>query len=58
MPGIQFYYDDYTNNLVRLYAKGDAARWFKTMVVGTDPVRGPYIDNTSIAKVIFKLLGK
>ncbi len=58
MPGIQFNYDDHTNSLVRMYAKGDDARWFKNVVVGTDPVRGKYIDNTSIANVIFQLIGK
>jgi alkaline phosphatase len=58
MPGIQFNYDDHTNSLVRMYAKGDDARWFKNVVVGTDPVRGKYIDNTSIANGIFQLIGK
>jgi alkaline phosphatase len=58
MPGMQFNSPNHTNSLIRMYAKGDDARWFKTMIQGTDPVRGKYIDNTGIAKVIFKVLGQ
>lgn len=57
MPGMQYNSPNHTNSLIRMYAKGDDARWFKTMVAGTDPLRGKYVDNTSIAKVIFKVLG-
>jgi len=37
-------------------AEGDDARWFRDYATLTDPVRGLYLDNTSIAKVIFNLL--
>lgn len=57
MPGMQFNALNHTNSLIRLYARGDEARWFNNHVVGTDPMRGNYVDNTSIAWVIFKVLG-
>lgn len=56
MPGMAFYSPNHTNSLIRLYAKGDDARWFKTMIAGVDPVRGNYVDNTSIGALIFKVL--
>ncbi len=56
MPGMQFYEPAHSNSLVRLYAKGAAASNFSRLVAGTDPRRGAYIDNTSIAKVIFELI--
>lgn len=56
LPGMQFYSTSHTNSLVGLYAQGDAAQWFSTMITGVDPVRGNYVDNTSIAELVFKLL--
>jgi alkaline phosphatase len=57
MPGMQFNSPNHTNSLIRMYAKGDVGRLFRTMVVGVDPVRGKYVDNTSIADVVFAALG-
>ena len=42
----------HTNSLVPLFAKGDAARLFKDCADEMDIVRGPYIDNTEIFKII------
>lgn len=56
LPGMQFYSLNHTNSLVSMYAIGDSASLFTSMVVGTDVVRGDYVDNTSIAQVIFKVL--
>ncbi len=56
VPGMQFYETGHTNSLVRLYAKGAYASYFDTMVADTDPMRGPYIDNTGIAEVMFQIL--
>ena len=56
LPGMQFYSPNHTNSLVRLYAVGADADWFTTLIAGTDPVHGPYVDNTSIAHVIFQIL--
>lgn len=58
MPGMQFNSPNHTNSLIRMYAKGDIGRLFRGLVIGIDPVRGKYVDNTSIAKVIFQALGE
>ena len=42
----------HTNALVPLYAKGAGAELFKQYVVGTDPRRGAYIDNTAVFRVM------
>lgn len=56
-PGVQWNSGDHTNALIPFYAKGAAARYFRTFANETDPVRGAYIDNTEIAKLGFALLG-
>jgi alkaline phosphatase len=56
LPGMQFYFTNHTNSLVAMYAKGEAAQRFETMVAGVDQVRGDYVDNTSIAQLIFEVL--
>jgi alkaline phosphatase len=45
-------YGSHTNSLIPLYAKGPGAELFASLTVGTDPVRGPYIDNTSVFAVL------
>ena len=57
MPGTQWNSPNHTNSLIAFYAKGDDARWYTDYATLDDPVRGRYLDNTSIAKVIFQLLG-
>jgi alkaline phosphatase len=52
MPGLHHNVGTHTNSLVPVYACGDAATLFVDVVVGSDPVRGPYITNTSIFEVI------
>lgn len=56
MPGMEWHSGNHTNSLIPLYAKGAGADRFNRMVVQRDPVRGPYVDNTSIAKLIFAAL--
>jgi len=56
LPGMAWYYGNHVNSLIPFFAKGDDARWFRDYATLTDPVRGPYLDNTTIAKVIFTLL--
>jgi alkaline phosphatase len=46
----------HTNALVPLYVKGEWTRLFQGYVVAEDPVRGPYIDNTSLFLVLFGAL--
>ncbi len=48
LPGRQLNSTHHTNSLVPVFAKGDAGRLLRTMVVGTDPVHGSYVDNTAI----------
>jgi alkaline phosphatase len=47
-PVLQYSSTQHTNSLVPVFAKGDAGRLLRTMVDGTDPVHGSYIDNTDI----------
>jgi alkaline phosphatase len=56
LPGYQYRSGDHTNSLIPFYAKGRGSDRFITQVVAEDPVRGEYIDNTAIARVVFELL--
>ncbi|KJS17248.1 MAG: alkaline phosphatase [Peptococcaceae bacterium BRH_c4b] len=56
LPGMQWNSPEHTNSLIPFFAKGDAARIFKSYADEKDPVRGSYIDNTEIAKVIFDIM--
>jgi alkaline phosphatase len=47
----------HTNSLVPLWAKGPGAARFAHGVVGTDPVRGDYIENTELFKVADYVFG-
>jgi alkaline phosphatase len=42
---VEWHSEEHTNSLVPLFAKGDAARMFRSYADQFDPVRGPYIDN-------------
>jgi alkaline phosphatase len=56
LPGLTWNAKGHTNQLVPLYARGMGAEKFRAAASGKDPVRGAYLDNTDIAKVIFELL--
>ncbi len=58
LPTMQFNSTNHTNSLVFLFAKGQGSNLLAKKAKGKDPVYGPYIDNTDIAKVIFALLEK
>ena len=49
MPGMEWHSTDHTNALVPVYAKGPNVASLSQWVVGADPVRGNYIDNTGLA---------
>ncbi|HRY31376.1 MAG TPA: alkaline phosphatase [Bacteroidales bacterium] len=55
MPLLRYNSDTHTNMLVPLFAKGRGAEMFLQAADGKDPVRGPYLDNTDIAKIMFRL---
>jgi alkaline phosphatase len=48
--GPAFYW--HTNALVPVFAKGAGASSLNTQPYGLDPIRGKYIDNTSIFQVV------
>lgn len=56
LPGMEWHSGSHTNSLIPFYAKGRGAKLFRLRANSHDPVRGYYIDNTDIAKVIFELL--
>jgi len=55
-PGEQVYWawnsKVHTNSLIRLFAKGSGADLFQSYFSGNDPVRGTYLDNTDVFKVM------
>jgi alkaline phosphatase len=55
LPTMEWHSGSHTNSLVPFFAKGPGAQLFKNTIDGYDAVRGPYIDNTDIANVIFTL---
>jgi alkaline phosphatase len=52
MPGLSFGSSHHTNSLVPLYAIGAGSESFSKYIVGVDPVRGAYVDNTAIFRII------
>jgi len=64
MPGFRFYSEPggpeadagHSNSLIPLFARGPGAERLANMARGRDPVRGPYLDNTDLAKVLIELL--
>lgn len=56
MPGLTWLQKGHTNQLVPFFAKGRHADHFTGRVRGTDPVRGPYLDNTDIGRILLDTL--
>jgi alkaline phosphatase len=56
IPLLQWNIKGHTNSLVPFYARGAGSAKFKAYAAGIDPVRGAYLDNTAIGKVIFSFL--
>jgi alkaline phosphatase len=52
LPGMQWNGGGHTNSLLPLYAKGRGSERFSRYVDGIDPRRGPFVDNTTIFKVL------
>jgi len=52
VPGMAHNSGSHTNSLVPLFAKGKAAEAFANYAKQDDPVRGPYVDNTDVFKVM------
>jgi alkaline phosphatase len=56
VPGMEWHSDEHTNSLVPLYARGYGSERFAVLADETDPVHGPYLDNTEIGNLMFELL--
>ena len=52
MPSGEFFSNEHTNQIIPLYAKGTCSDMFMTISTKIDPVRGSYMDNTDIFKVM------
>ena len=56
LPGMEFHSKSHTNSLIPFYAKGRFSYMFKQIShENFDPIRGRYIDNTDIGKLILSL---
>lgn len=56
LPGMEWHSGHHTNQLIPLYAKGFGSEKFHLYADQVDPVRGKYIDNTEIARVLIDLI--
>ena len=56
MPSMQWNSCSHTNSLIPFFAKGADTKFFLEYLDKTDSVRGKYLDNTAIAKVISKIM--
>ncbi len=52
LPGAQWHTGGHTNSLIPFYSKGMGSDVFVKHANKTDPVRGKYLDNTAIGKVL------
>jgi len=52
MPGMAYNYTSHTRSLVPLFARGAGAAKLLEFAKRTDPVRGPYVDNTDVFRLI------
>lgn len=52
MPGMEFHSHGHTNSLIPFFAKGTGSQRFNDEVDGVDPVRGKFIDNSDVGKVL------
>ncbi len=55
LPSMKWNYDSHTNQLVPFYAKGAGAELFYIFADENDPIRGPFIQNSEIAQLIYLL---
>lgn len=58
LPGMEWRSTSHTNQLVPLFVKGAGANVLAQKIRATDPVRGPYVDNTDIPKSIREMWEK
>jgi alkaline phosphatase len=58
LPDQKWFSGNHTNQLVPVFAKGAGSDLLASYAVGTDPVRGAYLDNVDIARVAFDTWGR
>lgn len=52
VPAVSWHSTQHTRQLVPFFARGAGAARFAASVIGSDPVRGPYLDNTAVHDVV------
>lgn len=55
-PGLKWNIDGHTNSLVPFFARGAGSRRFEECADQKDPIRGPYLDNAEVGRVLRSLL--
>jgi alkaline phosphatase len=58
LPGMQWHFGNHTNFLVPFFAKGPGTEYFAIMADEYDPFHGPYLQNTTMANLVFLMWGK
>ncbi|WPF82720.1 alkaline phosphatase [Sanguibacter sp. 4.1] len=58
LPDQKWFSGNHTNQLVPLFAKGAGSDLLGSYAVGSDPVRGAYLDNVDVARVAFESWGR
>jgi len=53
---MEWHSGSHTNSLIPVYAKGAGAQLLEKYADEKDPVRGRYVDNTEVAKVMFEAM--
>lgn len=57
LPGLKYNSKNHTNSLVPVFARGAGSELLAGLVVGQDPVRGPYVDNAGLARLMHQAAG-
>lgn len=52
IPKMLYNSKTHSNSLVPVYAKGARSELLARLVIGEDPVRGPYVNNTGVARLL------
>lgn len=58
LPGLAWHSKSHSNSLLPFSVKGAGLDWYTKAADRTDPRRGKYLDNTSLAKGVFELLAR
>lgn len=52
IPEVQWLSGEHTDRLVPFFHRGAGSAALQEQIIGADPVRGPYVDNTALAEVL------